>query len=166
MFSASSSSSLESLSYPLSAGIQSTPSSTLFSSQLRSTSSSSYTKQLSSENPNRLSLTSSLSSSKFEPISGSSSSLRATPTSQITSLTSKMLDHLFVCKIILWFIFFYFRQSRGVTLYQCLADNDSELSFNVNEIVTQGKIDFIQNLFNFILFFSFSSTIKRTWMGK
>jgi hypothetical protein len=88
---ASSSSSLESLSNTSSAGVQSVQSSNLFSSQPRSNYSLSYTKQLSSENPNRLSLTSSLSSSKFEPIGGSSSSLRTTPTPQTTSLPSKML---------------------------------------------------------------------------
>lgn len=107
----SSSSSLESLSNTSTSGVQSLPTSNVLSNQSRSTS---YSKQLSAETSNRLSLTSSLSSSKFDQISSSSSSLRATPTPQINKI-----------------------QSRGVTLYPCVADNDSELSFTANEIVTQ-----------------------------
>ena len=34
---------------------------------------------------------------------------------------------------------FLLRSARGITLYQCIADNESELSFNVNEIVTQSR---------------------------
>ncbi|UJR28591.1 hypothetical protein I4U23_009824 [Adineta vaga] len=113
----SSSSSLESLSNTSSAGVHSVQSSNLFSSQARSTSSS-YPRQTSTENANRLSMTNSLSSAKFEPINSASSSLRTTPIPQTTNVPSKI-------------------QNRGVTLYQCLADNDSELSFNANEIVTQ-----------------------------
>jgi hypothetical protein len=88
---ASSSSSLESLSNTSSAGVHSLQSSNLFSSQTRSTSTSSYTRQISSEHPNRLSMTNSLSSSKFEPIGSTSSSLRTTPIPQTTSVTSKLL---------------------------------------------------------------------------
>ncbi len=88
---ASSSSSLESLSNTSSGGVHSLQSSNLFSSQTRSTSTSSYTRQISSEHPNRLSLTNSLSSSKFEPIGSTSSSLRTTPIPQTTSVTSKLL---------------------------------------------------------------------------
>ncbi|CAF1184290.1 unnamed protein product [Adineta steineri] len=113
----SSSSSLESLSNTSSGGIHSIQSSNLFTSQTRSTSASSYIKQMSLENSNRLSITHSLSS-KFEPIGSSTSSLRTTPTPQITNTPSKM-------------------QTRGVTLYRCMADNESELSFGINEIVTQ-----------------------------
>ncbi|CAF3478981.1 unnamed protein product [Rotaria sp. Silwood1] len=113
----SSSSSLESLSAS-STGVQSLPSSNLFSSQTRSTSLSSCTRQASSEKSSRLSITNSPSSSKLEPTSSASLSIKAIRTPQTTSVTSKM-------------------QTRGVTLYQCVADNDSELSFNANEIVTQ-----------------------------
>ena len=103
---------------------------------------------MSAENPSRLSMTSSLSSSKFEPISSTSSSLRTTPTPQTTNTSTRML----VEKI---FVFpmknhplYEFRSNRGVTLYQCIADNDSELSFNANEIVTQGKDKvFLSNFF-------------------
>jgi hypothetical protein len=35
--------------------------------------------------------------------------------------------------------FFLYRQTQAITLYPCTADNDSELSFNANEIVTQSK---------------------------
>jgi len=45
----------------------------------------------------------------------------------------------FLFSIFYLIIFIFFRQTRGVTLYQCIADNDSELSFNANEIVTQSK---------------------------
>ncbi|CAF0941373.1 unnamed protein product [Adineta steineri] len=34
---------------------------------------------------------------------------------------------------------FSIRQTRAVTLYPCTADNDSELSFHSNEIVTDGE---------------------------
>jgi hypothetical protein len=90
IFLASSSSSVESLSNTSSAGVQSAQSSNLFSSQTRSISSSSYTRQISSENPNRLSMTNSLSSSKFEPTASTSSSLRSTPIPHTPSATSKM----------------------------------------------------------------------------
>ncbi|CAF1980187.1 unnamed protein product [Rotaria magnacalcarata] len=113
----SSSSSLESLSNTSSTGVQSLQSSNLFSSQTRSTSLSSYTRQI-SDTPTRLSTTNSLSSSKLEPVSGSSSSVRSIRTPHSTNLPPKP-------------------QTRGLTLYQCRADNDSELSFNANEIVTQ-----------------------------
>ncbi|CAF4272881.1 unnamed protein product, partial [Rotaria sp. Silwood2] len=113
----SSSSSLESLSAS-STGVQSLPSSNLFSNQTRSTSLSSYTRQPSSETSSRLSITNSLSTSKLEPAISSSLSVKGARTPQTTSVLSKI-------------------QTRGVTLYQCVADNDSELSFNANEIVTQ-----------------------------
>ncbi|CAF0750349.1 unnamed protein product [Rotaria sordida] len=115
----SSSSSLESLSNTSSTGVQSLPSSNLFSSQTRSTSLSSYTRQASSDNASRLSITNILSlSSKLEPTNSSSLSIKGARTPQTTNVTSKM-------------------QTRGITLYQCIADNESELSFNANEIVTQ-----------------------------
>ncbi|CAF3748245.1 unnamed protein product [Rotaria magnacalcarata] len=113
----SSSSSLESLSNTSSTGVHSLQSSNLFSSQTRSTSLSSYTRQI-SDTPTRLSTTNSLSSSKLEPVSGSSSAVRSIRTPHSTNLPPKP-------------------QTRGLTLYQCRADNDSELSFNANEIVTQ-----------------------------
>ncbi|CAF5212708.1 unnamed protein product, partial [Rotaria magnacalcarata] len=116
----SSSSSLESLSNTSSTGVHSLQSSNLFSSQTRSTSLSSYTRQI-SDTPTRLSTTNSLSSSKLEPVSGSSSAVRSIRTPHSTNLPPKP-------------------QTRGLTLYQCRADNDSELSFNANEIVTQGNI--------------------------
>jgi hypothetical protein len=94
-FLASSSSSLESLSNTSSAGVQSLQSSNLFTSQTRSTSTSSYPKPIPSENANRLSMTNSLSSSKFETTGGSSLSIRATPTPQSSSVTSKLLVLLF-----------------------------------------------------------------------
>ncbi|CAF4663908.1 unnamed protein product, partial [Rotaria sp. Silwood1] len=122
----SSSSSLESLSNVSPAGTQSIQSSNAFgmiNSQTRSASSSSFTKQLSlSDNQGRLSTTSTNTSisSKTEPSSISTSTLRTTTTTRtnITSPTSKL-------------------QTRAITLYPCTADNDSELSFNANEIVTQ-----------------------------
>jgi hypothetical protein len=36
---------------------------------------------------------------------------------------------------------FHSRQNRGITLYPCVADNDSELSFHANEIVTHSKFE-------------------------
>jgi hypothetical protein len=86
---AGSSSSLESLSNT-STGIPPVPSPSLFSGQTRSMSPSSYTRQISSENPNRLSMTSSLSSSKFESLpTTTTSSSRSTPIPQTTNLASK-----------------------------------------------------------------------------
>lgn len=89
---ASSSSSLESLSNTSSAGVQSSQSSNLFSSQTRSTPLSSYSRQISSDQSNRFSLTNSASSSKFETVSNSLSSLKTAPAPPLksTSVTSKM----------------------------------------------------------------------------
>ncbi|CAF0956697.1 unnamed protein product [Rotaria sordida] len=120
----SSSSSLESLTNVSPAGTQSIHSSNAFSiisNQIRSISSSSFTKQIpSSENQGRLSTTSTniSISSKLEPTNISSSTIRTTAISSMTNPTSKL-------------------QTRAITLYPCTADNDSELSFNAHEIVTQ-----------------------------
>jgi len=115
----SSSSSLESLSNVSPSSVQSPPpSSSVFS--IRSTLSS-FTKQLSlSEAQSRLSSisTSFSTSSKTEPIGGSPSLSRTTSAKTTTTTTPKS-------------------QTRGITLYPCTADNETELSFNANEIVTQ-----------------------------
>ncbi|CAF3426174.1 unnamed protein product [Rotaria socialis] len=121
----SSSSSLESLSN-ISATVQPTPSLNPFSgisSQIRSisSSSSSFAKQISlSDTQSRLSTASTnLSiSSKTEPTITPSSTIRKSSITNIANPTPKL-------------------PTRGVTLYPCAADNDSELSFNANEIVTQ-----------------------------
>ncbi|CAF2929273.1 unnamed protein product [Rotaria sp. Silwood2] len=120
----SSSSSLESLSNVSPAGTQSIHSSNAFSmisSQARSTSSSSFLKQLSlPDNQSRLSTTNTniSISLKTEPISISPSTITTTTRTNVTTPTLKL-------------------QTRAITLYPCTADNDSELSFNANEIVTQ-----------------------------
>lgn len=43
----------------------------------------------------------------------------------------------FVEKVKLMFMGFYYRRVR--TLYACMAENDGELSFEPNQIITNGK---------------------------
>jgi len=122
----SSSSSSESLNNAASTMNSSLPSSTLLNtsgSQNRSSVSSltsSFTKQSpTTEKTTRLLVTSgTFSSNKFEPISSPIISVKTTATSQSPRVTSQL-------------------PSRATTLYPCLADNETELSFNANEIVTQ-----------------------------
>lgn len=124
------------------------PSSNLFSSQTRSTSLSSYTRQI-SDNSNRMSAANSLSSSKLEPTSSLSSTVRSVRTpQQSANVTPKPFVILYemLYNVMIFLFEFSFRQTRGVTLYQCVADNESELSFNANAIVTQSKIFIFKQL--------------------
>jgi len=111
----SSSSSLESLSNASPAAPSTSQGSTGLGCQVRSTPSSFYSSQTSADQSNRSSLTGHVSASKFEPMISSTTSVKS---NNNTSNPSKL-------------------RTRGVTLYHCQADNDSELSFNINEVVTQ-----------------------------
>lgn len=49
-------------------------------------------------------------------------------------------------------LFFFFRQTRGIALYPCTADNESELSFHANDIITQSKCQRLEkeNLYSIV----------------
>ncbi|CAF0901214.1 unnamed protein product [Didymodactylos carnosus] len=122
----SSSSSLESLSsksFSSSIGVHSLPNSSPNpSSQTRissNQSSSSQSRQIPSENYNRLNTL----SSKFEPQTPDKSS--RTPLSTTSSSTNTRVLKKTV--------------TRATTLYSCKADNETELSFNANQIITNIK---------------------------
>jgi hypothetical protein len=96
------------------------------------------TKQLSlSENQSRLSATStSLStSSKIEPTNSSSPLTRTTSMNTTPKLFVYIFQYFYSMKD-----FFVSRQNRGITLYPCTADNDTELSFHANETVIHSEL--------------------------
>lgn len=58
------------------------------------------------------------------------------------------LNALFFCFCLLWFFMlvffcFFFFCRRVRTLYACLAENDGELSFEPNQIITNGECYFV-----------------------
>ncbi|CAF0742629.1 unnamed protein product [Didymodactylos carnosus] len=126
----SSSSSLESLSsksFLSSVGVHSVPNSSPNpSSQTRissNLSSLSYSRQVSSENQSRLSVNS--LSSKFDP----QTSDKSMPVQRSTASSSSLINTRALKKTV----------TRATTLYSCQADNETELSFNANELITNIK---------------------------